>query len=245
MDETVTEGYCLLGETLFGDSCCAQKVSNDGHSNTAPDLSSLIPRDNPLCRSDTAQYLVQGRCLGQKTCNLTASFNFTYEFSPRIFDGQPLLCSRLDTNLSSAHVCRESLGKFGNWSECPVSPESNRLVVYAECSNDYIVYPLKSDLGIWFHDLYVDKHHISWCLAAIDAVAMFFILGMLQWLEFKEEEVVTSTNNETCTCGDYTVLMTSVPMHTDAATLKREIAKFLEKELSAGKPVNREGPVEV
>jgi len=155
----------------------------DGDSNPsplgrvlAPDLSSLVPRDRPGCRSDTAQHILQGLCLGRRACNITVNANRTVTYPrPRPLRGQGgrgvLPCSATDGNFSAAHACRESLGGAGNWSGCPaLSPSAQvssspayppyaslssmagqrrrRLVVYAQCTSDKVTLPVVSAWGL-------------------------------------------------------------------------------------------------
>lgn len=236
------EGYCLRGETLFGESCCAQRLTSSStgfQSDKIPDFTNLLPRDNPTCRSDTAQYIVENVCLGKSACNVTTDFNRTFLFQPRVYKGKVLSCSALDRNTSDAHTCEESLGSFGNWSGCGnhlMSGNLHRLMVTAECKNDNIR---------WGKDASATKESISWFLTVVDSVLMLGLLIFLRWLEHKENIEVVETNLGLCTAADYTVVLTNLPKHSDMMALKRELAKFFEKQLSGVHPVMRTGPIEV
>ena len=144
-----TEGFCLRGSTLFGETCCARDLSQpEGlpRSWAEPDLSALVPQDRPGCASETAQYILQSACLGHEACNFTVEANQTYRFHPREGPaGEPLPCSARDSNISSAHICLESLGGHGNWTACPVGPGGGlqrQLVAYAHCAHDRMTFPL-------------------------------------------------------------------------------------------------------
>lgn len=58
----VNGGGCIKAETLFGESCCAHRLMRDEQEKgriLIPDLTDILPRDNPTCYSDTAQYIIQ------------------------------------------------------------------------------------------------------------------------------------------------------------------------------------------
>jgi len=235
-------GFCLRTSTQYGETCCASDLAND-----KPDTTSLQPRENPTCHSDTAQYILRALCLGSEHCNVEVGANRTIGYSPRMVDGEILPCSSRDFNFSTSHLCQESFGVFGNWSSCPAR-ENFRLLVTAECSNDFVTYPLRSSfgLGVFFPtDPTLRKEYLTMCVTVVDAVVMLMVLILLWWVQSKEEEAVVQTNRGTCTGGDYTALLVSLPMHENMTTLKRELAKFLEKTLSEAKPVTRVGPIEV
>jgi hypothetical protein len=202
----------------------------------------------------------QNQCLGKQHCNLTVSSNFTYSYHPRrVFniagsdrkEGIILPCSKEDRNLSSSHLCQESLvdrdSVYGNWSTCS-SSKNMKLMVYAECKNSQVVLPfhfLHSFVRRHSFSIELESYQIGPLLSLLDASLMVFILIFLLWLEQKETEEISMSTAGICTGGDYTVFTSYLPHHPDMVQLKRQLAKFLEVELSRAPPVFRDGPVEV
>ena len=254
------EGYCLAGKTLFGDSCCARSLN--GH---APDLRLLTPRDNPSCRSFTAQHIVQSLCLGKASCNVTVDSSRSYAYTTRNFRGEHLSCFPGGDwyNFSSSYICRDSFGAVGNWSGCPrddnfilgrnttTTTDSSeflaprRLVVFAQCTNDAFTFP-RSFSGASSDDSWgLRKPDAARLLAIIDAVMMVLVLAFLSWLQQKEDAEVEESNLGLCTASDFSVVTHDIPPHEDIASLRREMGKFLGAAISKCPPVTRTGPCEV
>lgn len=171
-----------------------------------------------------------------------------------------LPCSTQDRNLSLNHLCEESLigtagGTGGNWSSCS-SKMNMKLMVYAECKTSHVTLPSwnpfqKENLNKNNNErsskegFRLESYQIGSLLSFLDGVLMILILIFLFWLEAKETEEINMSTEGICTGGDYTVFTAYLPYHHDMAQLKRQLAKFLEKELSNAPPVFRDGPVEV
>lgn len=196
---------------------------------------------------------------------MTLSHNVTYKYHPRYVynivgsnrkEGVVLPCSAHDRNISTSHLCEESLvnlntdkedgGIGGNWSSCS-STTNLKLMVYAECKTSHVELPLlypflQEGKG---ETIQLELYQIGSLLSLLDAILMVLILIFLFWLEQKETEEISMSTEGICTGGDYTVFSSFLPYHHDMAQLKRQIAKFLERELSKATPVFRDGPVEV
>lgn len=120
-----------------------------------------------------------------------------------------------------------------------------KLMVYAECKTSLIELPLLNPFIKEVKSIQLESYQVGSLLSMLDAILMMMILIFLFWLEQKETEEINMSTENICTGGDYTVFTSFLPYHHDMAQLKRQIAKFLEKELSKAPPVYRDGPVEV
>jgi hypothetical protein len=241
-DDVCARDFGILSKTLFGERCCSEGKSAQGDS-VNPSLYNHIPHAMPGCNSDTAQYIVENVCLGKRRCVLDVSSNYSYKYYPRVFNGRTLACTGFDNVTSRSHQCAVELGSIGQWGKCPKS--SRRLAAYVECTNeDSLRIPFRK-LGWWFNDLRTSKSEIVHWATLLDSVTMVFFLILLLWIESKENDEVLLANLETCTSSDYTLYLPHLPEHDDTNSLKRELAKFLESELSQAKPVTRVGPIEV
>lgn len=120
-------------------------------------------------------------------------------------------------------------------------------MVYAECKTAHVTLPVKLNpfKQTSNSNVEIESYQIGSLLSLLDAVLMICILIFLFWLEAKETEEINMSSAGICTGGDYTVFTSYLPHHHDMAQLKRQLAKFLERELSEAPPVFRDGPVEV
>ena len=233
--------YCLEGQH-FGQTCCASTNSaEDGSAFYFPDFSDLLPAPKEGCNSDSAQYIVNSRCLGQASCNFTVDMNHTYEWDIRsiglLGESVELGCgANLDENVT---ICREKLGS-------PTSNFSNCDGVGGDAVSSLTINALDAHFTLfvvgtcWQDTMKVDgttyqKLDVAMVFAYLDAFFISIFIYLLFWLQDRELASVEMQDAAQVTAADFTVRIRRLPSQYNHATtdvLRRELMAHFERTLT-------------
>ena len=161
---------CLEGRMWTGARCCAYGVDK----NKAPDFSELVPSPRAGCNSATAQYIAQGYCVGEKSCEITNTVNETYSWTSTNY--RP--CINGATNGST---CRSSLvTAAGNFTQCASSSERS-LIMRALC--------YAPTLQVEWLGIDEKKTAVGKTVSYIDSFVTLMLLFCVLWMNKKEREL--------------------------------------------------------
>lgn len=127
-----SDGYgCFLGlHPVSKWACCA--TSLDPATNE-PDFDAMRIRSRPGCRSNTVQTIVNGLCLGKKSCTMDVNETVTYEW--KVSETYAIAC--VDGDTTPETVCTAKLNDGSDYSKCESSENESEtkrsLIVYARC----------------------------------------------------------------------------------------------------------------
>lgn len=229
---------CFYGFTGYGEECCAMSVDN----RKRPEFGPLIPADVSDCRSNTAQEIVDGACLGTGNCTISVNYNTTYKWNPKAGKTE---CKAEGCNVRKDFgrtVARAKLSGSGNFSKCPEPidryvPHHSTLPLPAD-SPSLTPPRYMTVVGKCFDDTFTfggidyDKAKIVKAFAYIDAFMMLILMYSVKWLQDREVEEVEIADIGTCTAADYTLKLETVPYSEDMVELAQTLKDHLEHVLN-------------
>ncbi|TYZ65544.1 hypothetical protein PybrP1_007721 [[Pythium] brassicae (nom. inval.)] len=220
-----SDGYgCFLGlHPVSKWSCCAKSLDP---ATNEPDFGDLRIRSNPACGSEAAQTIVNGLCLGKKSCAMDVSEALTYEW--KVSEAYGTVC--VDGETTPETVCSAKLNDKSDYSQC--ADESQRsLIVYARCFTTRIDLSNEWSLKIVGWDSISRQDFLGVAVGCDVACSMCFFFIVI-WMKRKERENVERITKDQIKALDYTVQLVHLPRHKDVGKLREEIRAHLEKVLS-------------
>ncbi|KAL8005362.1 putative anoctamin, 10TM putative phosphate transporter, cytosolic domain-containing protein [Plasmopara halstedii] len=187
------------------------------------------------CGSNMAQHIVEGLCLGTKSCTFNVSEAIYYEWSLSAKYGtnctNPI---RAVTNDNSANatkeVCVAQLNDDSDYTKCETD-KLRAMIVYGRCFATRIDLSGAWNLEIIGWDSITRQNFLGFAIACDIACSLAFF-GVVIWLRRKEKEAVDRIAQNQVKALDYTVQLKNLPQHDDLNVLRQEICIHLESILS-------------
>ncbi|KAE9115247.1 hypothetical protein PF010_g9399 [Phytophthora fragariae] len=235
------EAGCFLGvHPVSLRPCCSFSLNE---TTQTPLFDDMRIRENEGCGSKMAQQIVEGLCLGKKSCTLNVSEAITYAWEPNADYGTN--CSVAPTIVTidgigniTKEVCEVRLNDDGDYSQCDAK-KSRALIVYGRCFTTRIDLSTSWSLKIIGWDSMTRREFLGLAVGCDIACSLAFF-GVVVWLRRKEKEAVDRITQNQIKALDYTVQLVNLPHHDDLNLLRQEIRLHLEAVLSAAPPFSVE-----
>lgn len=123
------DGYgCFLGvHPVSKWSCCAKALDNVTQT---PDFDDMRIKSTDGCDSGAIQTIVNGLCLGKKSCTMSVSEELVYEW--KADEGYETFCLD-DVARTPGAICTARIRDNSNFTQCPSDSSQRSLIVYARC----------------------------------------------------------------------------------------------------------------
>ncbi|KAF4040526.1 Calcium-activated chloride channel [Phytophthora infestans] len=196
-------------------------------------------RETEGCGSNMAQQIVEGLCLGKKTCTLNVSEAVTYAWEPDANFGTNCLKSPTIVTIDSfanitKEVCEVELNDDSDYSKCHAN-KPRALIVYGRCFTTQIDLSGAWSLKIIGWDSMSRREFLGLAVGS-DIACSFAFFMIVIWLRQKEKEAVDHISENQIKALDYTVQLVTLPYHDDLNLLRQEIRLHLEAVLSNAPP---------
>lgn len=123
------DGYgCFLGvHPVSNWACCAKALTNVTQT---PDFDDMRIKSTAGCKSGAIQTIVNGLCLGKKSCTMSVSEELIYGWkADEVYE---TFCLN-DTERTPGVMCSASINDASDYSQCPGDSSKRSLIVYARC----------------------------------------------------------------------------------------------------------------
>ncbi|KAK1947929.1 hypothetical protein P3T76_000219 [Phytophthora citrophthora] len=228
---------CFLGvHPVSLQPCCS--YSRSGVTKT-PMFDKMRIRENEGCGSTKAQEIVEGLCLGKKSCTLNVSEAITYVWEPNVKYGTNCSTSPTIVTVDSVanitkEICETELNDDSDYSKCePSKPRA--LIVYGRCFATRIDLSSAWSLKTIGWDSMSRREFLGLAVGC-DIVCSLAFFGIVVWLRRKEKEAINHITQYQVKALDYTVQLVHLPHHDDLSLLRQEIRLHLEAVLSSAPP---------
>jgi hypothetical protein len=236
---------CFKGQMWTGETCCAYNLNPSTHT---VDLDDLAMTPNRGCNSASAQFIMQGLCLGQTNCTIDVKSNVTtqWEVTKQTPCGEGEQAWDDEVNQL---VCRASLNSpNSNFTNCPTLSD-RRLIIRGLCSeSEFDIDPsFRFGNGNGKHE---KRAEWAKAMSYLDAIITAMVFWVALWMAEKEEEAVHINDMHSCSVDDFTLRILKLePLKKgrapDLDKLKRNIKKHFDDLLIKAKPVVFDRPVKV
>lgn len=203
-------------------ACCAKSLDPVTEK---PNFNDMRIRSTPGCGSTSMQTIVDGLCLGKKSCSFNVSEALTYKW--KIDESTGATCPVTNT---VGENCEMRIDDESDFSQCAAGALRG-LIVYARCYTTRIDLSKEWSLQIIGWDSISRKDFLGLAVGCDIACSLCFFVAVL-WMKRKEKENVERINKDQIKAMDYTVQLMNVPKHTDVDQLRQDIKDHLEKLLS-------------
>uniref|UniRef100_K3WQ59 Anoctamin transmembrane domain-containing protein n=1 Tax=Globisporangium ultimum (strain ATCC 200006 / CBS 805.95 / DAOM BR144) TaxID=431595 RepID=K3WQ59_GLOUD len=226
-----SDGYgCFLGvHPVSKWACCATSLDKD---TARPNLDGMKIRSTRKCGSRTIQAIVDGLCLGKKSCAMEVQEDRVYEW--KVDEQYATSCpenskssstTSNDTSTTPGTICHAGINDDSDYSRCPSSDRS--LIVYARCFTTRIDLSNEWSLKIVGWDSISRQGFLGLAVGCDIACSVFFFL-IVVWMKRKEQENVERITKDQIKALDYTVQLVHLPRHKHVGKLREEIRAHLE-----------------
>ncbi|ETO72246.1 hypothetical protein F444_11601 [Phytophthora nicotianae P1976] len=220
--------------------CCS--FSRDDATKT-PLFDDMRIQESEDCGSSMAQQIVEGLCLGKKSCTFNVSEAITYAWEPDANYGTN--CSKPPTIVTidsvaniTKEVCEVELNDDSDYSKCDTD-KPRALIVYGRCFTARIDLSGAWNLKIIGWDSMSRREFLGLAVGCDIACSLAFFMIII-WLRRKEKEAVDHIDQNQIKALDYTVQIVHLPYHDDLNLLRQEIRLHLEATLSNAPPFAEE-----
>ncbi|KAJ0404203.1 hypothetical protein P43SY_002046 [Pythium insidiosum] len=200
------DGYgCFMGQHPISKwSCCAKTLDP---ATGKPNFDDIRIRSTPGCDSSSIQTIVNGLCLGKKSCSFNVSEALTYKW--KVDDAFETFCPG---NNVVGTACEARITDESDFSKIDLSNErSLKIIGWDSISR-------KDFLGL---------------AVGTDILCSVLFFCVVLWMKGKEKEDVARIAKGQIKAMDYTVQLVHLPRHTDLQQLRKDIRDHLESLLSA------------
>ncbi|KAL4151805.1 hypothetical protein PRNP1_008742 [Phytophthora ramorum] len=227
---------CFLGvHPVSLRPCCSFSQST---TTKTPWFDDMRIQANEGCGSRMAQQIVEGMCLGKKSCTLNVSEAITYAWEPDA--NYRTNCSKTSTIITidsvaniTKEVCEVRLNDDSDYSKC--DDASRALIVYGRCFATRVDLSSAWSLKIIGWDSMSRREFLGLAVGCDISCSLAFF-GVVVWLRRKEKEAVNRIAQNQIKALDYTVQLVNLPHHDDLNLLRQEIRLHLEAVLSNAPP---------
>ena len=195
--------YCLLGrDKSLNTPCCAATTLGNG----VPNFQNIMPRMNETCNSIQAKDIVNAKCLGKKSCQVSPNREATYRWT----ETSDTSC-RDNQNDPDTSSCTAKFPDDSEMVQCLNTSRPMRLIVVAACDVETVSFPDVDGIGI---QTTYKKADLKLGLAMLDWLAITIFMLSIWFLRKKEKNLVDELDDEETTISDYTVYIEGLPPHT-------------------------------
>ncbi|KAG2766646.1 hypothetical protein PC129_g6454 [Phytophthora cactorum] len=228
---------CFLGLHPVSLRPCCSFSRNE--TTKTPLFGDMRVRETEGCGSNIAQQIVEGLCLGKKSCTLNVSEAITYAWEPDANYGTT--CSKTPTIVTidsvaniTKEVCEVQLNDDSDYSKCDAD-KPRALIVYGRCFTTRIDLSGAWSLKIIGWDSLSRREFLGLAVGCDIACSLAFFMVVI-WLRRKEKEAGDRIAQNQIKALDYTVQLVNLPHHDDLNLLRQEIRLHLEAVLSNAPP---------
>ncbi|KAF1778579.1 Anoctamin [Phytophthora cactorum] len=205
-----------------------------GGGTSMAELTALARQDLPSVLGITSighlseastQQIVEGLCLGKKSCTLNISEAITYAWEPDANYGTN--CSKTPTIVTidsvaniTKEVCEVQLNDDSDYSKCDAD-KPRALIVYGRCFTTRIDLSGAWSLKIIGWDSLSRREFLGLAVGCDIACSLAFFMVVI-WLRRKEKEAVDRIAQNQIKALDYTVQLVNLPHHDDLNLLRQE-----------------------
>lgn len=224
---------CFLGVHPVSQRPCCSYSRNE--STKTPLFNDMRIQESDGCGSNMAHHIVEGLCLGKKSCTFNVSEAIGYVWEPDAKYGTNCTTSPKIITIDSAanitkEVCEAHLSDESDYSKCKAN-KSRALIVYGRCFTTRIDLSGAWNLKIIGWDS-ISRHEFLGLAVGCDIACSLAFFGVVIWLRRKEREAVDRIAQHQVKALDYTVQLVNLPYHDDLNLLRQEIRLHLEAILS-------------
>ncbi|DBA00720.1 TPA: LOW QUALITY PROTEIN: hypothetical protein N0F65_001191 [Lagenidium giganteum] len=216
---------CFIGtHPLSQWTCCADHVDP---KTKKPDFSEMRVRSMAGCGSGNVQRIVEGLCLGQKSCSFNVSEAMTYKW--RVDEDYQTYCPNDKDNTLDV-TCAAKITDNSDFSTCP-DRSKRGLIVFARCFTTRIDLSNEWSMKIVGWDSMTREQFLGLTVGCDIAGSALFLIAVL-WMKKKEKEAEERNTRDVISVADYTVQLVHLPRHTNTEKLKQELQEHLENLLT-------------
>ncbi|GLD95045.1 hypothetical protein PINS_up003670 [Pythium insidiosum] len=232
------DGYgCFMGQHPISKWACCAKTQDPVTGK--PDFNDMRIRSTPGCDSNSIQTIVNGLCLGKKSCSFNVSEALTYKW--KVDDTFETFCPG---NNIVGTACEARITDDSDFTKCGDSPRG--LIVFARCFTTRIDLSNERSLKIigWdsisvsvygFGALCIGAHGVYCCLrpqrkdflglaVGTDILCSILFFCIVLWMKGKEKEDVDRIAKGQIKAMDYTVQLVHLPRHSDLLQLRKDVS---------------------
>ncbi|KAF1331981.1 Methyltransferase, partial [Globisporangium splendens] len=188
-------------------------------------------RTTRKCGSHTIQAIVDGLCLGKKSCAMEVQEDRVYEwkvdeqYATSCPESSKSSSTSNDTSTTPGTICHAGINDHSDYSRCPSNDHS--LIVYARCFTTRIDLSNEWSLKIVGWDSISRQDFLGLAVGCDIACSVFSFL-IVVWMKRKEQENVERITKDQIKALDYTVQLVHLPRHKHVGKLREEIRVHLE-----------------